>query len=56
MSGYGPDEQEWEPPVRRVIRKIVNGIVVVERVIGGKAGGDSQRVGQTDAPSRNRAG
>ncbi len=44
------DQEEYEPPVKRTFKKIVNGVVVSERVIGGKAGGGTQRVGPADAP------
>lgn len=52
---YGREEQEYQPPVRRVRKVFVNGQLVSERVIGGKAGGDTQRVGPADAPGSSRA-
>ena len=54
-TGYGREEQEYQPPVRRVRKVFVNGQLVSERVIGGKAGGDTQRVGPADAPGSSRA-
>ena len=56
MRGYGREEQEYEPPVKRVRKVFVNGQLVSERVIGGQKGRDPAGTRQADAPSRDRAG
>jgi hypothetical protein len=46
---FGRDEQEYQPPVRRVRKVFVNGQLVSERVIGGKAGGHTTGTRPADA-------